>query len=140
MDSGLATAWRSGMTSLRAVTSYTCRPARRRPGAPIRHYSLFAHYHFPDRPGVVLREEQPAVGERRDAARAAVRRRNVVFAAHRAVGRHATDLVGEVRGVPEVAVGADGDAAQRRIRRRHRMLGDGASTIDAAERIGRSLD
>src|SRR4029077_17527420 len=31
MDSGLAASRRSGMTPLRGVTSYTCRPAPRRP-------------------------------------------------------------------------------------------------------------
>src|ERR1700733_5042944 len=110
-------------------------------------YSLFAtrhshssHDHFADQPGIVLREEQPAVGEGGDAARAAGWCRNIVFAAYDAVRRHAADLVGEVRGVPEVAVGADRDAAQRRIRRRHRMLGDAAVAVDAAERVGRGLD
>jgi len=60
-----------------------------------------------------LREEQPPIRHRRDAARAASRCRDVVFAEYGAVRRHAADLVGEVCCVPEVAVGADRDAAQR---------------------------
>jgi len=56
----------------------------------------------------------------------AARGRYSVFAKHRTVRRHAADLVGEVFSEPKVAVGADGDAAQRSVRRRDRKL-DNAS-------------
>src|SRR5262245_38835086 len=87
---------------------------------------------FADHSSVELREAQPSVRQRRDAACAAVRRRDVVFADQRPVWCHAADLVGKILSEPEVAVAADSHTAQRGVRRRDDVFADGAIAIDTA--------
>src|SRR6266545_5447653 len=104
----------------------------------IRSLPLFAHFlpsrnDLADRAGVVGREEQPAIGNGDDGARAAAFDGNRIFPDYLSVWRHAADLVGKVFSEPEVAIRRHRDTAQGRVRGLHRPLGDAAVRIDTAK-------
>src|SRR5262249_10708346 len=90
--------------------------------------------------GVMGGEEQPAIGNGDNGACAAAVEGNRIFTDHFAVRSHAADLVGNIFGKPEIAIGRHRDAAQGSIRGLHRPLGDMASGVDASERVGLGFD